>query len=586
MLRTQQQPGIILKNKNLMRAAASALAICAFATILLVRRGGAAPGPQSPFDIVITGGHILDGTGGPWFAGDVAIKDGKIAEIGRLGSVSAKRVIDAKGLVVAPGFIDMHTHSDFTLLADGKGESKIRDGVTTEILGEAESAGPVMGPAVEGIDRELHSMGVTRDWTTLGEYFARVERSGISPNVASYVGTGQVRMAVAGNVNRAVTAEELEKEKQLVEQAMQDGAIGISSGLIYPPNSYMSTDELVALAKIAARAGGVYASHIRGEGNTGDAALDEAIAIGERAGLPVHIFHFKVSGAANWGKMKERIARVQAARDRGIDVTANQYPYVASMTGLGMVLPPKFLEGTTAERVARLRDPKSRAELHEIMEGRPGWETSWRNTQGGAHGVMVATVFKPENKKYEGKRMDDVAKMMGKDPVDAVADLLADEEMAPYAVYFIMNDADVKLAMQQPWLGIGSDGSAVSTEMAFMGHPHPRFYGTFSRVLGHYVRVEKTLPLAEAVRKMTSLPAEVNGLSDRGVLRPGMAADITVFNADTISDKATFEDPLHYSEGVEYVVVNGVLVVDRGKHTGAKPGRVLYGRGRVRKEGT
>jgi N-acyl-D-amino-acid deacylase len=383
-----------------------------------------------------------------------------------------------------------------------------------------------------------------------------------------------------------VTAEELEKEKQLVEQAMQDGAIGLSSGLIYPPNSYMSTDELVALAKIAAHYGGVYASHIRGEGNTGDAAIDEAIAIGERAGLPVHIFHFKVSGASNWGKMKERIERVQAARDRGIDVTANQYPYVASMTGLAMVLPAKFLEGATAQQVARLRDPKSRAELHEIMTGHPGWENNWRNMGGGAHGVMVATVFKPENKKYEGKRLDDVAKMMGKDPVDAVADLLADEEMAPYAVYFIMNDADVKLAMQQPWLGIGSDGSAVSTEMAFMGHPHPRFYGTFSRVLGHYVREEKTLPLAEAIRKMTSLAAEVNGLSDRGVLRPGMAADITVFNADTISDKATFEDPLHYSEGVEYVVVNGVLVLDHGRHTGAKPGRVLYGRGRMRKEGT
>lgn len=555
-------------------------AACSLAALLGARLGGAAPAPQLQYDLVINGGHILDGTGGPWFAGDVAIKDGRIADIGRLGTVSAKRAIDAKGLMVAPGFIDLHTHSDFTLLADGKGESKIRDGVTTEILGESGSAAPVLGPAVEGIDRELHSMGVTRDWTTLGEYFARVERSGISPNVASYVGTGQVRMAVVGNVNRAVTAEELEKEKQLVEQAMRDGAIGISSGLIYPPNSYMSADELVALAKIAARYGGVYASHIRGEGNTGDAAIDEAIAIGERAGLPVHIFHFKVSGASNWGKMKERVARVQAARDRGIDVTANQYPYVASMTGLAMVLPAKFLEGTTAQQVARLKDTKSRAELHEIMNGHPGWETNWRNMGGGAHGVMVATVFKPENKKYEGHRMDDVAKMMGKDPVDAVTDLLADEEMAPYAVYFAMSEADVKLAMQQPWLGIGSDGSAVNTAMAFMGHPHPRFYGTFSRVLGHYVREEKVVSLAEAVRKMTSLPAEVNGLSDRGILRPGMAADITVFNADTISDKATFEEPLHYSVGVEYVVVNGVLVVDRGRHTGAKPGHVLFGRGK------
>ena len=576
---SHQQQNQSHKDKTVFRCAIATLAICAIATIVLAR-GGAATAPQTQYDILITGGHILDGTGGPWFAGDVAIKDGRIADIGRLGNVSAKRVIDAKGLVVAPGFIDMHTHSDFTLLADGKGESKVRDGVTTEILGESASAAPVLGPAVEGIDRELSSMGLTRDWTTLGEYFARVERSGISPNIASYVGTGQVRMAVVGNVNRPVTPAELEKEKQLLEQGMRDGAIGISSGLIYPPNSYMSTDELVELAKISARFGGVYASHIRGEGITEDTAIDEAISIGERAGLPVHIFHIKVSGATNWGQMKERIARIQAARDRGIDVTANQYPYVASMTGLAMVLPAKFLEGTTAQQVARLRDPKSRAELHEIMEKHPGWETHWRNMGGGAHGVMVATVFKPENKKYEGKRVDEVAKMTGKDPVDAIADLLADEQMAAYAVYFSMSDADVKLAMQQPWVGFGSDGSAVSTEMAFMGHPHPRFYGTHARVLGHYVREEKVLSLADAVRKMTSLPAQVNGLSDRGILCPGMAADITMFNPETIIDKATFEDPLHYSAGVEYVVVNGVLVVDQGKHTGAKPGRVLHGRGK------
>jgi dihydroorotase/N-acyl-D-amino-acid deacylase len=563
----------------LARIIVAAITICALAAIPLSRRGAAAPAAQ--YDLVITGGHILDGTGAPWYAGEVAIRDGRIADIGRLGNVPAKRVIDAKGLIVAPGFIDMHTHSDFTLLADGKGESKIRDGVTTEILGESESAGPVIGPAVEGIDRELKSMGVTRDWTTLGEYFARVERSGISPNIASYVGSGQIRMAVVGNVNRAVTSEELEREKQLVEQAMRDGAIGLSSGLIYPPNSYMSTDELVALAKIAASYGGVYASHIRGEGNTGDAAVDEAITISERAGLPAHIFHFKVSGAMNAGKMKGRIERIQAARDRGLEITANQYPYIASMTGLAMVLPAKFLEGTRAEQVERLRDPKSRAKLHEIMAGHPGWETSWRNTAGGAHGVMVAAVERPENKKYEGKRLDEVAQMMSKDPVDAVSDLLAAEDMTPYAIYFIMSEPDVRLAMQQPWLTIGSDGSAVSPEMAFMGKPHPRFYGTFSRVLGHYVREEKVLTLPEAIRKMTSLAADITGLKDRGVLRPGLAADITVFNPETISDKATFEDPLHYSVGVEYVVVNGVLVVDQGKHTGAKPGRVLYGRGKM-----
>ena len=537
---------------------------------------------QEPqYDLLIVGGHIIDGSGGPWFAGSVAVKDGTIADVGRLPNATARQVIDAKGLVVSPGFIDLHSHSDYTLLVDGAARSKIYQGVTTEILGEAESAAPVVGPVVPDFDKSLRRYGFQRDWTTLGEYFARVERQGISVNIASYVGSGQVRNCVLGNVNRAPTAEELEKMKTLVEQAMREGAIGMSSGLIYPPNAFATTDELIELAKVAAKYGGVYASHIRSESDTSLSAIDEAIEISEKGGLPAHIFHFKKYGHNNWGHMPEQVARIQAARDRGVDITADQYPYIAAMTGLEMCLPPKFLEGTSEQNVERLKDPKNRAEIRRAIEtGLPGWGDDEVKSVGGWHGVLVASLQKPENKKYEGRRMDEVARMMGKDPLDALCDLLISEGGAAEAVYFGMNAADVELAMKQPWVGIGSDGVAVTPQMEFIGKPHPRFYGTFPRVLGYYVREQKVLTLPEAIRKMTSFAAQINGLSDRGLLRPGLAADIAIFDPATVGDKATFENPLQYSVGVEYVIVNGTVVLNKGEHTGAKPGRVLYGRGR------
>ncbi|HEV2379725.1 MAG TPA: D-aminoacylase [Terriglobia bacterium] len=537
------------------------------------------------YDLLIVNGHILDGSGSPWFEGSVALNDGKIADIGRLKNATARRVVDARGMAVAPGFIDLHSHSDFTLLVDGKAESKIRQGVTTEIIGEAASAGPILGPAVPDFDNGTAPLtqkdGLKRDWTTLGEYFARVERQGISVNIASYVGSGQVRLDVMGNVNRAPTAAELEKMEALVDQSMGEGAVGVASGLIYAPNMFAKTDELIELSKVAARYGGLYTSHIRGEGSNSVEALNEAIEIAEKAGLPGHILHFKMNGEANWGRMGELIKLIQSARDRGADITADQYPYVAGMTSLQQCLPPKYLEGTSDDVVARLGDPKARAEIRSAIDGGlPGWDNNEVKDCGGWHGVMLASCSRPENKKYEGKRMDEVARMMDKDPVDALCDLLIAEHATPMAIYFSMSEADVELALKEPWVGIGSDGAAVNPSMTFMGQPHPRFYGTFPRVLGVYVREKGVLTLPDAVRKMTSLPAQIMGLQDRGLLRPGMAADLTIFDPQTIKDRATFEDPSQYPAGIPYVIVNGVVVIDQGQHTGAKPGRVLYGRGR------
>ena len=572
-------PSSLLKDPSC-RAFARLVAFCVLLVLLItITARHRAEEPQ--YDLLIVHGHILDGSGSPWFEGSVAVKDGKIAAVGRLENATARQVIEARGLLVAPGFIDLHSHSDYTLLADGSGQSKIRQGVTTEILGESASAGPILGPAVPEFDKSLKRYGLTRDWATLGEYFARVERQGVSVNIASYVGSGQVRLDVMGNVDRAPTSEELEKMKELVDQAIRDGAIGLSSGLIYPPNSFAKTGELVELAKVAAKYGGIYTSHIRGEGTHWKQSVDEAIEIGEKAGLPVHILHFKMDGQANWGKMAEQIKEIQAARDRGVDITANQYPYIAGMTGLEMCIPAKYLEGTSDQMVERLKDPKVRAAIRKaIATGLPGWEDNEVKSVGGWHGVLVASLQKPENKKYEGQRMDEVARMMRKDPLDALCDLLISEGGSAEAIYFSMSKVDVELAMQQPWVGIGSDGVAVSPEMVFIGKPHPRFYGTFPRVLGVYVREKQVLTLPDAIRKMTSFPAQITGLTDRGLLRPGMAADITIFDPKTVSDKATFENPLQYPAGIPYVVVNGVVVIDKGQHIGTKPGRVLYGRGK------
>ena len=545
------------------------------------------PSPE-PYDILILHGQVLDGTGSPWFYADLGIRAGRIAAMGRLEGAAARRIVDARGLAVAPGFIDLHTHSDYSLLIDGNAQSKIRQGVTTEVLGEHESAAPLLGLAREEKQQDLAHTPLKIDWTTFDEYFARLKaspgtggRSGPAVNVATYVGAGTIRMAVVGGDNRAATPEELSRMEALVEQAMQQGAFGLSSGLIYPPNSFSSTEELVALARVAGRYGGIYASHIRNEGVRFPAAIAEAIEIGRQAQVPVHIYHFKVSGKNSWGRMPEAVKMVEEARAQGMEVTVNQYPYAASQTGLSATIPQKYREGGRQKFLPRLRDPAVREEIKKALtpaafakdptaEEPTVWET-----------VVIASTHEPQDKQYEGHNVAELARMTGKHPVDFVADLLLSENGTVSAVYHSMSEQDVAYAMRQPWLAIGSDGTAINpTDFPWSGKPHPRFYGAHARVLGKYVRDEHVLTLADAVRKMTSLPANILGLRDRGVLRPEMAADIVIFNPETVADRATFESPHQYATGIEYVLVNGVLTIDRGEHTGARAGQILLGPGK------
>ena len=535
-----------------------------------------------PYDLVLRGGRIVDGSGNPWFRGDVAIQGERLAKVGKLEG-PARRTIDATGLVVAPGFIDMHSHSDFTLLVDGNAESKIRQGVTTEIFGESESAAPLRGLALAEFENSNRLLKLQLDWTDLDGYFARLRKPGVSVNVATYVAAGQLRRCVMGAENRAPTSREVDEMKTLAGHAMRQGALGLSTGLIYPPNSYASTGELVELARVAAAHGGVYATHMRSEGVRLLEGVQEAIAIGEKARIPVHIFHFKAAGKPAWGRLPEAVRLIDEARARGVDVIADQYPYIAGMTSLSSSLPPWAHEGGTQKLLERLRDQTTRARIRQAMEAEA---TDWENLAqraGGWENVLVAGVVTRKNKVYEGRRVHEMARLRGQDPFEAVCDLLLEEEGVVGAIYFLMNENDVRYAMQQPWVSIGSDGSAVKPE-GILGadKPHPRFYGTFPRVLGRYVREEKVLKLEEAIRKMTSLGAQQLGIRDRGLLREGFFADVVILDPERVADKATFENPHQYSEGIEYVLVNGQVTLERGRHTGTRAGKVIYGPGKGR----
>jgi N-acyl-D-amino-acid deacylase len=522
------------------------------------------------FDTLITNAQIVDGSGGAPSKGSIAIKDGKIAAVGTVTG-GATRTIDAKGRTVAPGFIDMHSHSDMTLITDGNGQSKIRQGVTTEVIGESDS----VAPRKEKSERQ--------PWTTFSEYFDVIQKSGISPNLLSYVGLGTVREVVIGNDDRPATAAEITRMQQLISVMNEsDGVFGVSTGLIYPPNAFAKVDELAEISKASA---GIYASHLRFDGLKLRDGIQEAITIGERAKLKVHIFHIKVTGQKNFGRMKEAIEMIEAARARGLDVTADQYPYVASSTGLTATIPPWALNGGTAKLIARLKDKNERARIRTEMENtNPTWESryqsagTWQNVQLASIGRTRGGTNDPvsPNRKYEGMRVADAAKQAGKDPFDFVFDLLIDEGGSVGCVYFIIDEADLALAMKQPWVSIGSDGSSLATDGPLRaGVPHPRNFGTFPRVLGRYVREMKVISLEEAIRKMTSLPASTLGLADRGSIKPGMWADLVIFNPATVADKATFEDPFQYPVGIDTVLVNGTVVLDEGKHTNARPGKVL-----------
>ena len=523
---------------------------------------------SSPYDVLITGGRVVDGTGNPWFLADVGIRDGRIAAVGRLAlaGADATRVIDATGLVVAPGFIDLHTHSDGALLRDGTAQSKVRQGVTLDITGESSSQGPR-----DGLTGGGGRGGVDADWTTFTGYFETLERQGISMNLISHVSYHQVRRVVKGFEESPATSAELDRMKQLTARSMEEGAWGLVTR--FTSGGPQHPEEVLELAKVVASYGGNYTSHHGSEGYEQEKEIDFAIRVAEEAQIPVHLFHFKMRARENWGTIDRSIAQIEAARARGLDITANQYPYTAMFHGWSAFFPLWVREGGEERFSERLRDES----LRERIKSDPDF-IAWAQEHGWWEGIVLARASRPEVQQYEGMRVVEIAAALGvADPADVVIDLMAAEGGSISGVFHTMSEEDVRLIMRQPWVSVASDGSAINLEAA--GVPHPRNYGTVPRVLGHYVRDEGVLGLEDAVRKMTSLPAQVLGLADRGQVREGFVADIAVFDPARIAETNSFENPKSYAIGIPYVLVNGTLVIDDGEHTGARPGRVLLGRG-------
>jgi N-acyl-D-amino-acid deacylase len=525
------------------------------------------------YDLVLRNGKIVDGTGNPWFHGDLAIQGDKIAALGKFVG-KGKREIDAKGLIVAPGFIDMHSHSDFTILEDGNAQSKIRQGVTTEVLGESGSAGPYQGKLTPP---SVKVKGEPTRWTTLGGYFDAIDKAGVSTNVVSFVGLGNIWRSVMGDSHARPTKEQFEEMKSLVEEAMKNGARGLSCMLASPPDSLATTDEVVELCKVVKRYNGIFATHIRNEGTGVFDAIREAIEIGRRAGITVEIIHIKIADQKYWGRMNEVIKLVDDARKEGINVGANLYPYTRGNNNLATIIPPWAHEGGTKQMLARLKDPADRSRIkNDIKDGIPGWYNHYTAVGGDWSRMLISA-----NNSYKGLTMDRIldARLKDKktkDLLEEFFDLLIEEAGSVSTVYDHHTEKDMTLAMQQPWCSIGSDGLAYATEGPLRrGNPHPRSFGTFPRVLGVYVRQKGTLRLEDAVRKMTSQNAAKLNLLDRGILRQGMAADITLFDAERVIDRATYTDPFQYSVGIEYVIVNGQLVLDAGKHLGTRSGKAL-----------
>ncbi len=535
----------------------------------------------SPYDLVIQHGRIVDGTGSPWYSGDVGIRGGRIAAIGNLSGAPAKRTIDAHGMVVAPGFIDMLGQSELTILVNPHLPSKIYQGITTEITGEGSSVAPVTEAMLQADRVTYEHYALHPDWRTFHEYFARLEKQGMGINLASYVGATQVRRMVLGDGDRAPDAAELERMKMLVRAAMQDGAVGLSTALQYTPAPYAKTEELIALAAEAARYGGIYATHMRSEGDAIIPALDEAIRIGREAHIPVEIWHLKTAGKSNWGRMPEVIAHMQQARDAGVDISADTYAYPAGFNTFSAIIPPWAHDGGDAKLIERLRDPAIRARIRKEMETPGGdWDNEWQEVSG-PESILVGAVANPKLLPLQGKTIAEIAKLWGKDPFDTIFDLLIEDRAFTNVAIFMMSEPDITLALQQPWVSICNDSEGTAPDgMLGKEHPHPRAYGTFPRILRKYVREEKKLTLADAIRKFSALPAQRMRLVDRGVLKEGMWADVVVFDPDTIRDVATFENPNQLSEGMRYVLVNGVPVIEEGKMTNALPGKVLRNAGR------
>lgn len=546
-----------------------------------------ARGQERPFDVVIQHGHIIDGTGSPWYSSDVGIRDGRIAAIGNLARATAKQTIDAQGKVVAPGFIDMLGQSELTILVDPRLPSKIFQGITTEITGEGNSVAPVNDAMLAADRAGYEHYHLTPDWHTLGEYFARIEKRGMGINLASYVGATSVRRMVLGDADVQPTPEQLNQMKGLVADAMKDGAVGVSSALQYAPAPYAKTDELIALASVAGQYGGIYATHMRSEGDAVLESIDEAARIGREGHLPVEIWHLKAAGKSNWGKMPQIVARIDAARAAGVDISANTYAYTAWFNTFSAFIPPWAHDGGDARLVERLKDPSMRARIRKDMTsaGKDSagetWDNEWQEIPG-PEAILLAVMQNQELLPLQGKRLSEVAALWHEDAIDALCDLLIKDKAFTEVAVFGMDEPDVVLALKQPWTSIDNDSQGTSPE-GLLGteHPHPRAYGTFPRILRKYVREEKQLPLSDAIRKFSALPAQRMRLTDRGVLKQGMSADVVVFDPATVTDKASFENPNQFSVGMEYVLVNGVPVIAAGKMTGALPGKVLRGPGYV-----
>ncbi len=528
---------------------------------------------QAPrYDLVLRGGRVVDGTGNPWRLADVAVRGDRIVSIGALAAGSGRREIDARGRVVAPGFIDAHSHSDYTLLEDGHAESKIRQGVTTEVLGEGGSVGPFVG---ELAAKEVTARGRTLSWRRVSEYLDLIDRLGTSLNVATFVGVDNVWQSVMGQSHARPSAEQFQRMRTLVSKSMKEGAFGLSSMLAMPPGSLAKTDDLVLLARAAAEQEGLFSTHNRNEGTGVMGAIDEAITISEQARLPVDIIHLKIADQQLWRRMPEIVARIEAARKRGHDVQANVYPYTRGSNNLASIIPPWVHEGGSKAMLERLRNPALRERIRrEVTGGIPGWYNHY-TAIGGDWSRMLIAAPGP----LQGKTMDRILAERGpagSDLLDRFFELLIENGGTVATVYEHHTEEDMTLAMRQPWCSIGSDGSAFATSGPLRrGNPHPRSFGTFPRVLGVYVREKNTLRLEDAVRKMTSLNAAKLGLTDRGILRPGNFADITVFDPQTVVDRATYTDPFQYPVGIEHVVVNGTVVLEAGRHTNAQPGKAL-----------
>ncbi|MDP9186059.1 MAG: D-aminoacylase [Verrucomicrobiota bacterium] len=535
------------------------------------------------FDVIIRNGAVYDGTGSEPRHVDLAIRGDRIAGLGDYKNGKAKTIVDASGLAVAPGFINMLSWSTESLIQDGRSQSELRQGVTTEIMGEGESMGPLNEELKKRMVREQGDIKFEIKWNTLAEYLQYLEKRGVSCNVASFIGAATIRENVIGFDDKAPTPEQLDQMRELVREEMEAGALGIGTALIYPPAFYAKTEEIIELCKVAAKYKGKYISHMRSEGNQLLEAFDELVRIAREANVPAEVYHIKAAGQKNWGRLDNLLSRIEAAQKEGLDIRANMYTYTAAGTGLDACLPPWTEEGGYPALFKRLRDPATREKIAaEVKIDSDKWENLYIGA--GSPDKILLVGFKSEKlKPLTGKTLAEVAKMRGKDPIETIMDLISEDESRIGTIYFVMSEENLKKEIAKPWISFCSDEASQAPEGVFLkSNPHPRAYGSFARVLGKYARDERVIPMPEAIRRLSAFPATNLGLDHRGILKEGMFADVVLFDPATIADHATFEKPHQYATGVKHVFVNGVQVIKDGEHTGAKPGRALWGPGKVR----